>query len=275
MKFRGRLLAGAWTALMMCAACGGDGGVERGQPVMTVTESGTSTAPPAREVEARGNALVRFVHAAPGVAATDVFAQDTKLFTNIAYKSVTPYHEVAGGKIPFRLRLAGQDSAQPVAEDSESLTDGAHYTLIVVPTGATAIFSQDGGQNAEFRFVNDELAAPTAGKAKLRVINTSPDLSAVDVYAAGRADALLKDVQSVGKTTYAEMEPLQGALEVRRAGENINTLNLPDVRIEAGKIYTVIVAGRVKGTSKLESILIEDRIGSAAATGTASPSVSP
>ena len=271
MNFRRRLLAGAWTALMMCAACGG--GADGGQPVTTITESGTSTAPPAKEVEERGNALVRVVHAAPGVAATDVFAQDTKLFANIAYRAVTPYHEVAGSKIPFRLRLAGQDSAQPVAEESQSLTDGAHYTLIVGPTDATAIFSQDGGQNAEFRFVNDELAAPAAGKAKLRVINASPDLSAVDVYAAGRADALLKDVKSTDKTPYAEVEPLQGALEVRRAGENITTLNLPDMQIEAGKIYTVIVVGRVKGTSKLESVLIEDQIGSAA--GRASPSVSP
>ena len=271
MKFRGRLLAGALTALMTCAACGGGGANEAG-PVTTVTQSGTSTAPPAKEVKGRGNALVRLVHAAPGVGAADLFAQDVKLFTNTAYKSVTPYHEVAGSKIPFRLRLTGQDTAQPVAEETESLRGGAHYTLIVIPIDASAIISQDGGQSAELRFVADELAAPTAGKAKLRVINASPDLSAVDVYAAGRADALLKDVKSDGKTDYAEVEPLQGALEVRRAGENISTLSLPSMRIEAGKIYTVVVVGRVKGTSNLGFVLIEDQIGSAAVAPQSTPS---
>ncbi len=272
MKFDVKLSACLWM-LLMCAACSGGGGMERGQPVTSVTESGTTTAPPAKEAESRGNALVRFVHAAPGVAPTDVFAQDTKLFTNIAYKSVTAYHEVTGSKVPFRLRLAGQDTAQPLAEDSESLSAGAHYTLIVLPTDATVIISQDGAQKAEFRLINDEHAAPAAGKARLRVINASPDLGALDVYAAGRADALQKNVKSGDKPSYADVEPLQGALEVRRAGENITTLNLPDQRIEAGKNYTLIVVGRVKGTSKLETVLIEDHSGGD--TAKASPSTSP
>jgi hypothetical protein len=64
--------------------------------VTTKTEAGTSTALPAAEVAARKGALVRFVHAVPGLAAVDLFAGDGMAFAGTAYKATTAYCELPG-----------------------------------------------------------------------------------------------------------------------------------------------------------------------------------
>lgn len=94
----------ALVALLLAAACARES--TQNQPVTTTTNMGTSTAPPAREAERRDNALVRLVHALPGAQAVDVFADDAKIFTNIAYKTVTPYRELSDDRHTFRVRPA-------------------------------------------------------------------------------------------------------------------------------------------------------------------------
>jgi len=244
--------------LLMLAACSGES--NQTQPVTTTTNAGTSTAPPAKEVGQRNNTLVRFIHAVPGLAALDLFVNDIKVIGEARYKAVTPYSELTADTQAFRLRLAGQEGAEPLAEEKESFGTGKHYTVIAVPTSATMIFSKDAGQNAQLRFLGDDLVAPASGKTRLRVIQTSPDLNEVDVFVTDHSEALLKGVEFGADTKYAEFEPVSGTLEVRRAGENIATLTVPNVRFEAGKIYTVLVIGRTKGTAKLESVIVEDQI---------------
>ncbi len=252
-------------ALLLMAACGG-GESKQTQPVVTTTNSGTSTAPPAREARQRGRALVRFIHAAPGVAPLDLFAEGEKVFADARYKALTPYREVPGDEQTFRLRLAGQDAAEAIAEEKEGFDQGKHYTAIALPARGGLIVSRNNAPGAELRFVSDDLVPPASGRAKVRVINASTDLGDVDVYAAGRAEPLLKGVGFVD-AEYVEVEPVTGALEVRRAGENVATLGEQDVRLEAGKVYTIFVAGGTKGASRLESVIVEDEIGGAT-TGT-------
>ncbi|HET8671247.1 MAG TPA: DUF4397 domain-containing protein, partial [Candidatus Saccharimonadales bacterium] len=133
------------------------------------------------------------------------------------------------------------------------------------------IFSTATGQRVELRFISDELNAPASGKAKVRVIVASPDLGEVDTYVTGHAEALSKGIKFAAETDYAEVEPVGGTIEVRRSGENAATLNVPDVRLEAGKLYTIIVVGGTKGTAKLESIIVVDEFGAATAKTSPSP----
>jgi hypothetical protein len=94
----------------------------------------------------------------------------------------------------------------------------------------------------------------------VRVFNASPDLGEVDVYATGRAEPLVKGAKTGAASSYAEVEPA-GGLEVRRAGENITTLAVPNQKLEAGRLYTVFIAGGTKGTAQLEAFVVEDQLG--------------
>jgi hypothetical protein len=245
--------------ILLIVACNSES--NQNQPLTTTTNSGTSTAAPAKEVEQRKNALVRFVHALPSLAAVDLFANDTKITGDVRYKAVTSYSEIPTDNQTLRLRLSGQEGAEPVADEKKNFSAGKHYTVIAVPRNATAIFSKDTGQGAELRLIDDDLVAPANGKARVRVIDASPDLEKLDVFATGRSDVISQGVAFGEDSKYADVEPLNGTLEVRRAGENIATLTVPDVRFAAGRLYTIIVIGRTKGSAKLESIIVEDQFG--------------
>ena len=244
--------------LLLAAACAGVGSAER-LSVTTRTESGTTTAPPAGEVAARKNALVRFVHAVPGLAAVDLYAGDSKAFGAAAYKTATAYAELPSASGVYRLRLAGQEMAEPLAEETESFGTGRHHTVVAAPARASGLFAKGGG--AELHFLADEFEAPAAGRARVRVFNASPDLDEVELYASGRAVPLVKGARFGAATAYAEAEPSASGLEVRRAGENITTLSVPGQGVEAGGLYTVFIAGGTKGAAKLEAFVVEDRLG--------------
>lgn len=251
-KFSAALL---WSLLITLSACTGS---NQNQPVTTTTNSNgrtaTTTAPPSSQVEDRDKALARVVHAIPGAGAVDVFAENNKVFTKVAYKSVTPYREIPDNRQTFRVRPTGQDTATPLVEDSEGFSDGQHYTIIALPT--------DGGR-ADLRFVRDNISAPSSGKAKVRVIHAAAGVGEVDIYARGNNHALFDGIDFPSESSYNEIDPFTGALEVRREGQNTPALTIPNARFEAGKIYTVIVMGRATGTPRLEAVIVEDQLDAA------------
>jgi hypothetical protein len=255
-----------WLVLLM-GAC--DRESTQNQSVTTTTNTDTSTAPPAREAQRRDNALVRLVHALPGELSLDVFADDSKVFSGVAYKTVIPYRELsaktvtsygdytelpAAAPLMFRVRPAGQDSAQPIAENSDGLSGGNHYTIIALPRDAT-------GKEVTLRVFSDNITPPSSDKAKVRLIHAAADAGEVDVFARGRDDALFDGVNVETATSYTEINPITVTLEIRPEGQKTAVLTVPNAKFEASKLYTIIVVGRAKGTLRLEAITVEDQLG--------------
>jgi hypothetical protein len=246
----------ALTVLLALTACSSES--NQNQPVTTTTNTGTSNAPPASEVKQRGNALVRVIHAIPGGPSVDVFADDAKVFTGIAFKTTTPYKEISAERHTFRIRTAGQDTAQPLAENSEGLSDGKHYTVVA--------WADTDGKPALY-VVDDDLVPPSSGKAKVRVIHASADAGEVDVYAREGNKKLFGGVNPLKATSYSEFDPMSGTIELRPAGKSNAVLTIPNARFNAGDIYTIVVVGKAKGTPKLEAMIVEDKlVGASAAT---------
>src|SRR5688500_12141237 len=156
--------------LLLAAACSSE--PKQTQPVTTKTDSGTSTAPPAREAEKRDNALVRVINTVPGSVSFDIFADDQKVFESLAFKKITPYKELSDDRHSFRVRQAGRDTSQPVAEKSKDLMGGKHYTIVVMP---------DTNDKTAVDVVNDNITAPPTDKALVRFIHASPDAGEVDI----------------------------------------------------------------------------------------------
>jgi len=247
LKFRTLVFA---LAALLAAACATES--RRTEPVTTKTDKGSSTAPPAKEAGKRDQALVRIIYAVPG-SAGDVFADNTKAFPGVAYKTVTPYQELSDNRHDFRLRPSGQDTAPPLAENSENFSGGKHYTILALPTDATA-------KEVTLKVVTDNLVPPSADKARVRVIQASPDAGEVNVYPKGKDRALFSGVNFNSETSYSEVDPMSATLEVRPEGKRDVLLTVPNVTFEVGKIYTIISTGRAKGTPKLEAIKVEDQL---------------
>src|SRR5215475_3114566 len=213
------------TALLWMVACTSES--QRTEPVTTTTEKGASTAPPAKEAEKANKALVRVVNALPGTAPVDAFIGDTKEFSNVAYKAVTPYKETPDVQKQFVIRPAGKDSAQPLAQNTEGISGGDHYTAIAMP-------ASDG--QPTLKVVPDKLTPPPSGKASVRVINASPDAGEVDVFVKGNEDELFGGVDPDSVTDYKEIDPMTGSFEVRPEGKSNVLLTVPAFRVEAGHL---------------------------------------
>jgi len=205
-------------------------------------------------------ALVRVVQTIPNTDA-DVFAGDSKAFTNVSYKDVTPYKELPDEMQTFTVRPAGQDTAQPIAENVEALSEGNHYTVIALPG------TED--KAADLRVLSDNLTPPSTGKAKVRVINASSTLREIDIFSKEKQDSLFSGLNLRSESMYKEVDPMTTTLEVRPAGEKSIALTIPSTNFQPGKIYTITVIGGSNAAPKLEAIVVEDKLeGSQTQSGT-------
>jgi hypothetical protein len=190
------------------------------------------------EVGDRNNALVRVINADPGAMAVDVFADNQKAFEAVSFKTVTPYKEISDTRHTLRVRLAGKDNEQPIAENSEGLTGGRHYTVLIMP-----------GTNDKttVSVISDNIAAPPADKAQVHVIHASPDVGEVDIVDKSANKKLFSGVNSERETSYMAVDPMKTTLEIRPEGQEKSVLTVPEVNFEKGKYYTIVVTGHSKG----------------------------
>lgn len=239
-------------ALVGIGACRGE---PQEVPVQTTTASGSWTAPSAAQAAGRDRALVRAVSAIPGQARLDLFVDGEKVFDVLEYKTVTPYLEVPAGRHALRLRPAGLDTADPLADESHQLRAGRHYTAMVMP-------GREGESAAALRVIEDPMEVPDEGRAALRVVHASADAGRVDVHVEGHPDLLASGLDFQGASDFTGLQPSPAAVEVRPAQRTETILRLPNLRLSGGGMYTVVIVGRTRFDPPLETLLIEDRVAS-------------
>jgi Domain of unknown function (DUF4397) len=228
---------------------------KQSQPVTTTTEEGSSTATPAKQAAESDKALVRVVNAIPNAPNLDIYADDTKAFAEVGYKAVTAYKELPDDRLTFRVRAAGKEAAEALAENTEILNGGRHYTVVAMP-------DKDG--KSAVRVLSDDLKP--SNQARVRVIHASPTAGEIDVVAKNRNEAIFDNVNFMSEAGYKEIEPMTGALEVRPEGKKEVLATIPQQNWEAGKTYTIILTGRGSGRGSIQAIAIEDQLGMSAAS---------
>jgi len=234
--------------LMFTVACSRE--TSEKHPVKTTTQSGSTTAPAANDVAKRDKALIRVVNAIPSKPAVDAFAGGSKTFLNVPYKSVTPYVEVPDDRQKLTLKPAGQ--ADLLAENSESFSEGKHYTVLALPASPR-------DEKSELRVVADDLTPLTNGKARVRVINASPDAGEIDVYTMNNDKKLFGGVNFKSEAGYTEINPTTTVVEVRPQGKKEALLMLPQFSFEPNKTYTIVVMGNAVG-KHLDAVTVEDQL---------------
>lgn len=233
---------------MAAVSCGSE---PQEQQVRTRTDEGQSTSPPGSVAERRDNALVRAIHAIPGSPPADLFAGETKIFDSVAYKTVTPYREVADDDLTLRASNAGSEAAGSVAEQRFNFEGGLHYTIVALPPN-------DGDTPGRLLVLADDLAQPPEGKARVRAIQASPDAGELDVYLDTRPDALFSGLGFEVTTAYIDLDPASGMLEICPEDSRVALFKVPGTAFEAGKQYTIFIVGNSK--QGLDAVTVEDQL---------------
>jgi hypothetical protein len=196
--------------------------------------------------EAKEHALVRFVNATSYTQPVDIYLDEAKVIPEVNRDRVTDYSEWDAKRHEIGLRVAGSPTS---ITNSESLDPRERYTLVG--------FSKADGTPAMAVF-KDTAAQPDAGKARIRLIHVADGAAELGVFASGAKDSLLDGVNYSDESS-ADVDPGPRALEIRKQGEKVVAVKIPELSLEAGKTYTIVIAA--DQDRKLRAIKLDDTIG--------------
>lgn len=205
-----------------------------------------------------GTAKVRVVHASPDAPAVDVFVDGTAALTNVSFFTASDYLDLPAGAHKVAVAPAGAGEAAAVISADVTLDANSAYTVAAVGPLASI----------KAQIYNDNLAAPAAGKAHIRVIHASPDAPAVAIKLAD-GTALVPNLAFPNASDYLPVDAGSYNIQVTPANASDVVLDLPNTTLTAGTIYDVFATGN------LANIAAEVETFTPAATTGAAPGTLP
>lgn len=177
-------------------------------------------------------ALVRLMHASPDAPNMDVYIDGEATLNNVPFYTLSTYMEVPAGSHRIQLVPSGNTLDKAVISINTDLIRGRSYTIAAVNRFATI----------RALVLKDNAMLPPAGQAMVRIIHAAPDVAAVDIKLADSDTPFLTD-QFFGSADYATLPAGNQTLEVARN----NTANVffisPELRLESGWTYTLVLTG--------------------------------
>jgi len=177
---------------------------------------------------------VLVTHASPDAPGVDLLVDNAVAGTNLTFPNSTGYLEVNSGTRNVKVNVTGTSTT--ALQANLNLAADKNYSVFAVNNVASI----------EAVVLEDNLTAPASGKAHVRFIHLSPNAPAVDITLTDGTvvfgDYIFKEASA--------FTPLNAAtynLQVRLAGTSTVVLELPNIALTAGKIYTVFAKGLVGG----------------------------
>jgi LPXTG-motif cell wall-anchored protein len=205
-----------------------------------------------------GTAKVRVVHASPDAPAVDIFVDGQSAMTNVAFFTASDYMDLPAGAHKVAVAPAGAGEAAAVISADVTLEANKAYTIAAVGPLASI----------KAQIYNDNLAAPAAGKAHVRVIHASPDAPAVAVKVAN-GPTLIPSLAFPNASDYLPVDATTYNIQVTPANASDVVLDLPNTTLTAGTIYDVFAVGN------LANIKAEVKTFTPAASGSSSGAAAP
>jgi hypothetical protein len=172
------------------------------------------------------------VQASPTAESLEFSIDAKPVLTDLTYTKKVDYLNL----IPGSRTIAINKKGTPTALFSEQLTfkDYIGYTLFIV----------DQLDKVKFLFLEDDLATPATGKAKVRFVNLSPDAPALNLAIGGKGTDLATNKLFKEYSTFVEMDPAEKVtFNVNDKTSGDLATSIADVKIAPGGIYTVWVKG--------------------------------
>jgi hypothetical protein len=186
------------------------------------------------------DATVKIVNVLADAGSVDVFNGSSKLNSSaIGYGESTGYLNVADGDATFEFKSTVTDNT--VLTAPVKFKDGS-YSLFA--TGET-----DGNTTVGI-LTEDDLGAPSSGKAKIRFVHAASDAPSVNFLLN---DSLLQSGTAYKSATeFKEMAAGTYTVRLNNATSGETAISRSDVVLEAGKIYTVVAQGLINATPVVE-----------------------
>jgi hypothetical protein len=180
-------------------------------------------------------------------APLNVMLDGSPAVSALAFAGVAPYQSVAAGTRTVTV----ESSASPGATLLTVTPD-----LVPATDNSVALYGSAGAMSA--LTLADTNAPVAVGRASLRIVNISPDLSAIDVYANfGKiASALGSNAASAYSLVDAVTAGTPYRFDVNVAGTTTVVLSVAGATLVSGHVYTLYLLG---SGATLQGVLTQDR----------------
>src|SRR5215210_3832664 len=170
--------------------------------------------------------------------------------TDVPYGTVSGYLPLPAGTRQVTVYATG-DASAPVIDTPVELAAGGAYTVAAVGLVSDASLTA--------QVYEDDVSAPAAGNAKVRIVHASPDAGPVDVATADGA-YLASGLGYPSASPYAQVPAGTYDVNVLAAGTGTIAISAPGTSVADGGVYTAFATGTASAGS-LGVILVQDNAG--------------
>lgn len=177
-------------------------------------------------------AFVSLYHGSPDAPALDIEVDNNQINTSeFEYAEYTGYLRFYTGDRNLKFG--------PFASSSVNIDT----TVTFEANKAYSVFVADEFVNGGVVVLNDNSDPAASGKAKVRVINLSPDAGEVDFMIAGETDNWASDLAFKEATEFTEIDAGEFDFEVRASDDSELLLSLPNTQLQSRYFYTIVIRG--------------------------------
>lgn len=149
-----------------------------------------------------------------------------------------------------------------VGSESESLGGGNYYTVVLRPPSSDERDDDrkdNIGRNPRFEVIKDDFGSPKDDQAQIRVINAATYPEKLDIYMRPKNDELFGNIDVTSTPSYKDVDPGNITLEIRQDDKDRALFTLPSHRVEAGKMYTIVLTNKGTNARNIDAVIVEDQ----------------
>jgi hypothetical protein len=173
---------------------------------------------------------ISLYNASPNAPELRMSVDNMNVGVELDYGDYTGYLPFRTGERTFQFGPSGADNV--TIDTTVTLSEGKAYSVFVA----------DDYNKASIIVTNDNSPDPSAGKAKVRLINLSPDAGAMQVSLKGGGSNLIAPEGFKHVSEFGEIVADAYDLEVTQPDGSVK-LSLPNIVFHSGKFYTIVVKG--------------------------------
>jgi hypothetical protein len=189
------------------------------------------------------NSFIRVLHASPDAPGVDVYVNNVLTARDVTYKEFTQYIPLAGGLYNIKAYRTGTN-VNPVIDTNVNVPPRSIFTIAV--TGMLA--------DIALTLVQEPPIQRLPNETFIRFAHLSPNAPNVDITLPN-GTKLFSDVEYKEITDYIPVKPGIYELQARLAGTDNIVLDVPNINLRSGNIYTVYVVGLANGTPTLQVLI--------------------
>lgn len=183
---------------------------------------------------------INFIHSLPGYTSLDFYIGNQRSTSSaLLFAQSTGNISLYSGNAVVSVFIGGSNVG--LTSGTIGFAPDKNYSLFVTHKSAT-------NDSITAIVLEDNLASPTTGKAKLRFVNLFRDAQVLDLGVENGANLFTNKAYNTS-TDFIEVDPASYVFQIKDTGTTNVRASSAAIPLEAGKIYTVWSKGKVGGTA--------------------------